>query len=90
VRPPYAVAVREIAYRVHNTGQPRFLPPINFKGTNNDLNAQKLVPFGLYAALHYAKKVDSNHQSYTDNGILLYLTDDTATNMAWIRVETQS
>ena len=35
--------------------------------------------------LNYAKRVDNKYQSHTDNGILLYLTDDTTSNMtAWI------
>ena len=35
--------------------------------------------------LHYAKRVDNKYQSHTDNGILLYLTDDATFNMtAWI------
>ena len=64
---------------------PTLTPSIIFKGTKTDLNFQKHFPFGTYAALHYAKRVDNKYQSHTDNGILLYLTDDTTSNMtAWI------
>jgi len=60
-------------------------PSVIFKGTKINLNFQKLVPFGSYAAFHYVKRVDSKYQSYIDNSILLYLTDDTTSNMTdWI------
>ena len=68
-----------------NSIYPTLTPSIIFKGTKIDLKFQKLVPFGSYAALHYAKSIDNKYQSHTDNGLLLYLTDDTASNMtAWI------
>ena len=65
-----------------NSIHPTLNPSIIFKGTKIDLNFQKLVPFGTYDALHYAKRVDNKYQSHADNGILL---SDDATNMtAWI------
>ena len=64
-----------------NSIHPTLPPSIIFKGTKIDLNFQKLVPFGTYAALHYAKRVDNKYQSHMDNAILLYLTDDTTSNM---------
>ena len=69
-----------------NSTHPTLAPSIIFKGTKIDLNVQKLVPFGSYAALNYAKRrVDNKYQSHTDNGILLYHIDDTTSNMTvWI------
>ncbi len=68
-----------------NSTHPTLTPSIIFKGTKIDLNIQKLVPFGSYAALHYAKRVDNKYQSHFDNSILLYITDDITSNMtAWI------
>jgi len=66
---------------IHHT----LTPSITFKGTKIDLNFQKFVPFGSYAALYYAERVDNKYQSHTNNGILFNLTDDTTSNMtAWI------
>ena len=66
---------------IHST----LTPSIIFKGTKIDLNFQKLVPFGSYAALHDANRVDNKYQYHTNNGLQLYLTDDTTSNMtAWI------
>jgi len=44
-----------------------------------------LTPFGSYAALHYVECVDNKYQSHTDNGVLLYLIDETTSNITlWI------
>jgi hypothetical protein len=78
-------AVHQMINNVPNSVHPTLTPSIIFKGTKIDLNFQKLVPFGTYASLHYAKRVDNKYQPHTENGILLYLTDDTTSNMtAWI------
>ena len=64
-------------------------PSIIFKGTKTDLNVQNVVPFGSYAVVHNANRVENKYQSHSDNGILLYLTDDTTSNMtAWITGQT--
>ena len=68
-----------------NSIHPTLPPSIIFKGTKIDLNFQKNISFGSYTALHYAKRVDNKYQSHTDNGLLLYLTDDNTSNMTtWI------
>ena len=83
--PQLFTAVQQMINQMPNSIHPTLTPSIIFKGTKIDLNFQKLVPFGTYAALHYAKRVDNKYQSHTDNDILLYITDDTTSNMtAWI------
>ena len=68
-----------------NATHPTLTLSIIFKGTKIDLNVEKVVPYGSYAALHCTKRVDNKYQSHTDNGNLLYQTDDTTSNMtAWI------
>ena len=62
-------AVQQMINNMSNSNHPTLTPSIIFKGTKIDLNIQKLVPFGSYAALHYAKRVDNKYQSHTDNGI---------------------
>ena len=74
-------AVQQMINTMPNSTHRALTPSIIFKGTKIDLNIPKLVPFGSYAALHYAKRVDNKYQSHTDNGIILYLTDDTTSNM---------
>ena len=79
------IEVQQMINNMANSTHPTLIPSIIFKGTKIDINVQKLVPFGSYAKLHYAKRVDNKYQSHTDNGIILYLTDDTTSNMtAWI------
>ena len=65
--------INHMTYSIH----PTLTPYIIFKGTKIELNFQKLVPFGTYAALHYSKRVDNKFQSHTDNGI----TDDTTSSI---------
>ena len=51
-----------------NSTHPTLTYSIIFKGTKIDFNVQKVVLFGSYTALHYAKRVDNKYQSHTDNG----------------------
>jgi len=65
-----------------NSIHPTLTPSVIFKGTKIVLNIQKIIPFGSYAAL---QRVDDKYQFHTDNGLLLYLSDDTTFNMtSWI------
>ena len=68
-----------------NSVHPTLTPAIIFTGTKLDVSTQHPVPFGTYAALHYAKRVSNKYEPHTDNGILLYLADSSTANMvAWI------
>ena len=78
-------AVQQMINNMPNLIHPTLTPSTIFKGTKIDLNFQKIVPFSSYATLHFAKRVDKKFQSHTNNDLLLYLTDDTTSNMtAWI------
>jgi hypothetical protein len=68
-----------------NSVHPTLTPSIIFTGTKLDILTQHPVPFGTYAALHYAKRVSNKYEPHTDNGILLYLADTSTANMvAWV------
>ena len=69
--------INNMSNSIHST----LTSSIIFKGKKIDLNFQKIVPFGSYAALHFAKRVDNKYQSHTDNGLLLHLSDDTTSYM---------
>ena len=69
--PQLLTAVQQMINHMPNSIHPTLTPSIILKKTKNNLNFQKLDPFGTYAALDYAKRVDNKYQSYTDNGILL-------------------
>ena len=69
--PNFFTAVQQMINHMPNSICLTLTLSIIFKGTKIDLNFQKLVPFGTYAALHYAKGVENKYQSHTDNGILL-------------------
>ena len=68
-----------------NSVHPTLTPSIIFTETKLDILTQHPVPFGTYAALHYAKRVSNKYEPHTDNGILLYLADTSTANMvAWV------
>jgi hypothetical protein len=68
-----------------NTVHPTLTPSIIFKGHKLDIETQSPVSFGSYAALHYAKRVSNKYEPHTENGIILYLADNSTHNMvAWI------
>ena len=52
-------AVQQMINNIPNSNHPKLIPSIIFKGTKIDLNVQKVAPFGSYAALHYAKRVNN-------------------------------
>ena len=67
-----------------NSVHPTLTPAIIFTGTKLDVSTQHPVPFGTYAAIHYAKRVSNKYEPHTDNGILVYLADSSTANMvAW-------
>jgi hypothetical protein len=69
-----------------NSVHPTLTPSIIFKGHKFDISVQAPVPFGTFAALHYAKRVQTNkYELHTKNGLLLYLADNVTHNViAWI------
>ena len=62
-----------------NSIHPTLTFSIIFKGTNIDLNFQKIVPFGSYAALYNAKKLITKINPMQI--MVSYFTDDTTSNM---------
>ena len=68
-----------------NSVHPTLTPSIIFKGHKFDISVQAPVPFGTFAALHYAKRVSNKYEPHTENGLLLYLADHVTHNViAWI------
>jgi hypothetical protein len=68
-----------------NSVHPTLTPSIIFKGHKFDISVQAPVPFGTFAALHYAKRVSNKYEPHTENGLLLYLADNVTHNViAWI------
>ena len=68
-----------------NSVHPTLTPPIIFKEHKFDISVQAPVPFGTFAALHYAKRVTNKYEPHTENGLLLYLADNVTHNViAWI------
>jgi hypothetical protein len=78
-------AVLQFINLMPNSVHPTLTPAIIFKGSKLDIQTQHPVPFGTYAALHYAQRSSNKYEPHTDNGILLYLADSSTANMiAWI------
>ena len=70
---------------VPNSVHPTLTPSIIFKGYKLDITTQAPIPFGTFAALHYAKRVMNKYEPHTENGIVLYLADNVTSNVvAWI------
>jgi hypothetical protein len=68
-----------------NSVHPTLTPAIIFQGYKLDINTQSPVPFGTFAALHYAKRVVNKYEPHTENGVILYLADTSTRNVvAWI------
>ena len=70
-----------------NSVHPTLTPSIIFKDHKFDINTQYSVSSSLldFSALHYAKRVSNKYQPYTENGLLLYLADNSTHNVvAWI------
>ena len=68
-----------------NSVHPTLTPAIIFQGYKLDIHTQAPVPFGTFAALHYAKRVINKYEPHTENGIILYLADTATHNVvAWI------
>ena len=60
-------------------------PSIIFQEYKLDINTQSPIPFGTFAALHYAKRVMNKYEPHTENGIVLYLADNVTSDfVAWI------
>ena len=64
-----------------NSVHPTLTPSIIFKRHKFDVSGQAPVPFGTFAAVHYAKRVTNKYEPHTENGLLLYLADNV---IAWI------
>ena len=72
-----------------NSVHPTLTSTIIFTGTKLDVSMQHPVPFGTYAALHYAKRVSNKYEPHTDNGIFPYLADSSKANMVVSLADTQ-
>ena len=70
---------------VSNSVHPTLTPSIIFQGYKLDITTQAPIPFGTFAARHYAKRVMNKYEPHTENGIVLYLADNVTSNVvAWI------
>ena len=62
---------------VHQT----LTPSIIFQGYKLDVNTQVPIPFETFPPLHYAKRVINKYEPHTENGLILYLTDNVTSNV---------
>ena len=66
-----------LPYSVHPTSTPSII----FQGYKLDIT----IPFGTFAAHHYAKRVINKYEPRTENDIILHLADNVTSNVvAWI------
>ena len=72
--PQLFTAILQYINILPNSVHPTLTPSIIFKGHKFDISTQSPVPFGTFAALHYAKRVSNKYEPHTENGLLIYIS----------------